>query len=218
MNRLDWMRTEATSNAHIRGVWTSYASVDIELWHADFRSLLDHISSVMCRLADRKGQVPPSFTRLHERAKKPAPDFVKKLGVDWVKLLQTARWYPRILWVRDELLHRGGQSLVFEKPSDGILFQVLAGSTFKMSITEPGLMFNPNVVYFERYAAYFVAHLLLFLEEFSLIAYRRLKIIPSVEGANIHFGFGTLMSWIDSTLRAIESVGVESNTSEVPPH
>jgi hypothetical protein len=57
MERLDWTRVQADTNEHIRSRWNSYASVDIEFWHVNFRALLDHVALVISELADAKRQV-----------------------------------------------------------------------------------------------------------------------------------------------------------------
>ena len=119
--RLAWMKDQAATDALLRDRWSSYASLDIEEWHTQFRSLLDYVAKVIWELAERKRQVSDSFTTLWERATGTTcdpQDFANKLGSDRLGLLRSARWYPQIILIRDETIHRGAQTIVFGKPSD----------------------------------------------------------------------------------------------------
>jgi hypothetical protein len=197
------MKEQAASDGILRDRWNSYASLDIEEWHTQFRSLLDYVAKVIRELAERKRQVSDSFTTLRERAAGTTgdpQDFARKLGDDWLGLLKSATWYPQIISIRDETVHRGAQTIVFGEPSEGILFQVLGNGGARLAQEEPNLMFNKNVVYFDRYAAYFMARLLTWLEQFASIAYSRMGMTESPGCLNRHFGFDVLVDWIDRVL------------------
>lgn len=202
--RLAWMKEQAASDALLRSRWSSYASLDIEEWHTQFRSLLDYVARVICELAERKREVSSrlSFTTLRNRATgtRGPQDFERKLGRDWFDLLKSATWYPQIISIRDETIHRGAQTMVFAEASDGILFQVLGDGGARLARQEPNLMFNNNVVYFDRYAAYFMAGLLTWLEAFASIAYNRMGMTESPGSLNRHFGFDVLVDWIDGLI------------------
>lgn len=214
LERLDWMRTQADQSEHIKSRWYSYASADIESWYFNFRSLLDQVASVIAELAARKKQVPKSFHTLYDRS---CPEklrtaegmrFAEKLGVDWLRLLQGATWFDQIVSVRDAILHFGGHTMVFEGPSKGILFQV-HGESYQNLVKNLPLMFNENVVFFDRYAAHLMSHVVIFLEDFAQVVYRRLlrSRNPEDTGRDYHPGWGTLRSWIDSTLAAVAPRG-----------
>lgn len=211
-DRLEWTNRRCRRDARVASVWTYYAEADIEYWHIQMRTLLDHLAKIISRLANRSRQVPDSFSRLYERVKNPEPkagaqDFGHKLGPDWLALMRSADWYPTLRHVREELVHWGGQTMVFLPPSDGILFQVHKGGSFKSAIDAEPLMLNQNVVFFDRYAAFFLSNVLLFLEDFAATAYARLGLEPRLNGMMRHFGFGTLMRWIDSTIEAATQQG-----------
>jgi hypothetical protein len=185
------------------------------------RTLLDHLAKVVSLLADRSNQVPDSFSRLHERVNSPRSEaevqkFAGKLGADWLALMRSATWYPTLRDVRNEVVHRGGQTMVFLPPSDGILFQVQQGVSFKSVIDVEPLMLDGNVVFFDRYAAFFLSNVLLFLEDFAVTAYARLGLEPHLNGMMRHFGFGTLIRWIDSTIGAAVREG-RGSTDGVKP-
>jgi hypothetical protein len=210
MERLDWMCREADRNEHIRSRWYYYASADIEFWHVNFRSLLDQVALVISELAEKRKQVPDdSFRKLYERSQPEElckPDgalFVQKLGSDWLALIQTATWFTDFVKVREQVVHYGGHTMVFEEPSKGILFQVY-GSSYRNLVRMAPLMFNQNVVYFEKYAAHLMSHLLVFLEQFASIVYARLDKFRNSDdtASNCGPGWATLKAWIDLTLNA----------------
>jgi hypothetical protein len=127
-------------------------------------------------------------------------EFEKKLGDDWLELVKSATWYPQIISIRNQTVHFGAQTVVFGEASDGILFQVVGNKRARLAREEPNLMFNNNVVHFDRYAAYFMAHLLIWLEEFAGVAYSRLGMMESPGSANRHFGFDVLVRWVDGLI------------------
>jgi len=205
-DRLKWMREQCASDERFASTWMFYASTDIEYWHVQMRSLLDHLAKVIRKLACRKGQVSDSFTRLYlcvcqAKSCAHAETLVEKLGLDWFGLLTSAGWFGLLREVRETVVHWGGDTMVFGRPDDGILFQVHKG-LYKNVIEGEPLMFNRNVVYFDRYAAVMLSHLLLFLEDFAATTYSRLDAEPYFNGMYVHFGLGTLMAWIDSTVLA----------------
>ena len=106
--------------------------------------------------------------------------------------------------------------MVFLPPSDGILFQVQKGASFKSVVDVEPLMLDGNVVFFDRYAAFFLSNALLFLEDLAVTAYARLGLEPHLNGMMRHFGFGTLMRWIDSTIRAAVREGRTSRDGAKP--
>jgi hypothetical protein len=208
MERLEWMRVRAQQDEHIRSHWSAYAGADIEYWHVNLRSLLDHVGMVISELADKKNQVSDmKFHRLYRQSRPNAAnidEFGKRIGPDWLALLQRVTWFELIVSVRNELLHYGGQTMVFESPSHGILFQI-HGSRYPFVVMhDPSLMYNKNVVYFDRYAAFLMSHVISFLEEFAAIVYKRTGIFHSPEGTvrACNIGYGVLHSWIESALTA----------------
>jgi hypothetical protein len=211
-DRLEWTSRRCRADQRVTSVWTYYAKADIEYWHIQMRTLLDHLANIISRLANRSRQVPFSFSKLYERvnglnSEAEEQEFAHKLGSEWLAVMRSANWYPTLRNVREELVHWGGQTMVFLPPSDGILFQVHKGGSFKSAIDAEPLMLDQNVVFFDRYAAFFLSNVLLFLEDFAATAYARLELEPSLNGMMRHFGFGTLMRWIDSTIEAAMQQG-----------
>jgi len=208
IQRLEWMRIAAGGDGHIASNWYNYASADIEYWHVSFRSLLDYVALVLLLLAGRKAE-KPSFHKLHGKCtsgdEKKVKSVTDEIGPDAVELLQSATWFNQILRVRTSIVHRGGHTLVFGGPSNGILFQVYGGFWQNLVAAEPW-MFNDNVAYFDRYAAHLMSHLIIFLERFASTVARRYGLFPLPErdARNCHDGFKVLRAWIDASLAADE--------------
>ena len=207
VGRLEWMQRLSESDPLAAERWGIYASADIVLWHVEFRSLLDHAGEVICDLADKRNQVEKSFTTLIKKARAgdQATDWQGKLGQEWYSLLKNVAWYSRMVSIRDDLVHFGAKTLVFCGPKDGILFQVLGADYRRLIQEDPTLMYNENVVYFDRYAAHLTAHLIVFLEKFASIAAKRMRLGEGPPGSIFHFGFETLMLWIESALAAAQA-------------
>lgn len=89
---------------------------------------------------------------------------------------------------------------MFGEPSGGILFQVRGKGGARLASEEPNLMFNENVVYFDRYAAYFTACLLSWLEQFGSVAHSRLGMMERPGSLMTHFGFEVLARWLDELI------------------
>jgi hypothetical protein len=219
-DRLEWAKEKCKGDPRLNSTWSYYASADIEYWHIKMRSLLDHIAKLISNLAERKNQVPDSFAALYKRATgteavpEKTQNFAHKLGPDWLELLRSATWFPALLDIRDEVVHWGGHTMVFLPPEEGIRFQVYRGFSHKNIIDLKPLMFNQNVVCFDRYAAHLLSHLLLFLEDFAIKAYARLGVEPMLNGMSRHFGLGTVIGWIDSTVIAVSRATVVPGESK----
>lgn len=220
MARLQWMAQQWSEGNHIDRMWTDYAGLDIEQWHVGFRSILDEVGLAIKVLADNKyGQPRESFNKIFKLVQKIQCDpaghrsEAERLGSDWIDLIKTATWFPVSRAVRNEVVHFGGQEMVIGNPGEGILFQVHTGGTGKNLIRLPSpFMLNANVVYFDRYAADLMAHLLSFLEDFALIAYKRTCKTPRARnGVTIYsLGFRTLIGWIDSTMAVLSAARDDS--------
>ena len=209
------MRDQADTIEHLRSQWYYYASADIEFWHVNFRSLLDQVALVISEEAGIKNEkLKKSFRKLYNKScptclhTPKGAAFGKQLGPEWLVLLQSATWLDQIVSVRDAIVHLGGHTMVFEDASNGILFQVY-GARYQNLVKNVPLMFNENVVLFDRYAAHLMSYLLIFLEDFARVVYGRVMMSrkPHDTARNCGPGWGTLRSWIDSTLAAVAPPG-----------
>lgn len=98
--------------------------------------------------------------------------------------------------VRDALIHSGAFTLVFGDPKDGILFQIHK-DPIRNLISHDILMFNENVAYFERYAAIYFSHLLVFLEQLAEVLKEKYKIKTVAKDASCNSpGFDIILDWM----------------------
>lgn len=201
-SRLAWEKTLWNENQLDIGDWMMYAVCDIDIFHVEIRSIFDYIAKVLVRVSDNPSQVPDEgFNDLRNWLTKSEVN-AQRLGSDLSSLVLSCDWFDQIKTVRDINIHQGGMTLVF--PEKGrILFQILKG--YKNLVFVPDIMYNENVVDFERYAGMYFGYLVSFLEEFASIIRNRLP-----EG-RFAFGVGnprkvygkrlpTVYIWIDNLL------------------
>lgn len=193
VERLEWSRQQCTENEHLKSRWFYYAKVDIEHFHTEVRSILDYAAELIA-VVSNAGQLPTSFRRLLERKAK----YEAKIAPDILALLGEVEWFWDVRTIRDNLVHHGALAIVFGDPETGILFQVFEPG-FKRLVNKPSLLYNANVVHFERYAALYFSWLITFLD--SLAA----TFVPGEKGAIrsrcYSPGFKVLHDWIaDYTL------------------
>ncbi len=196
LHRLSWLRTAPIDREFIDHMWLPYASVDIEHFHVELRSIMDYVGEIVAHVSNKQGQVPESFRKLfnwvsHKQGNR------KRLGEDLAAVVESAEWFPNFRGIRDALIHSGGFTLVFGTPKEGILFQVFKDMANNL-IEHKTLMFNENVVYFDRYAAIYLAHLFVFLEFLADTIYKRQNLNSIGHGASCNSpGFNIIVTWMN---------------------
>lgn len=176
--RLEWMRSlSARSQLHTES-WRSFSGLDIENLFVQVRSSMDHATElIQHHLPKGKGgQLPDSFNKLHGSIDK----YDSRLPEQLQKLIRSAKWFDQMRSIRDALVHQGGTPLVFGEPAESLQFQIY-GKSMNGYVFHPALMFNENVVYFERYTALLLANLLVFLNDLGLI-------LQSIESTSMKIG------------------------------
>jgi hypothetical protein len=184
-----------------KGLWRSFSSVDIENVFVQVRSLMDHVSDLIRDHVPKGDQLPHSFDKLRSSMDK----YRSRLSVQLQELVESALWFDHMRGIRNALVHEGGMSLVFGEPGESLHFQVY-GKNVKGYISHPALMFNENVVHFERYAALLLANLLGFLDNLGRIL-RSTDSAPGWVGRarNYSPGFAVLRAWMVQTRQFLES-------------
>ncbi|VVB50481.1 Uncharacterised protein [uncultured archaeon] len=172
LKRLEWMRQKTSEDEYLYQNWQSFASVDIEHFFVELRSIMDYIAEIIVCTAKHPEQLPkkdisksPSFEKIRNWASKNPENSTKLLGKEITEVIISSNWFPHIRLIRDGLVHEGGFALVFLEPKEGILFQVYKG--FRNIVNYKMIMYNDNIAYFDRFVAIYFSHLLLFLERFS---------------------------------------------------
>ena len=158
--RLEWLRNLAIKDESAAPLWREFASVDIEHFHVELRSILDYVANILGNLARKPKQVRSgSFRELYQWLDK-NPGNRASLGEEATELVSSASWYYELRDIRDAILHHGASTLVFGSPTDGVLFQVHSG--FQGRINIDTLMWNENVVDFQLYAGLYFADAVLY--------------------------------------------------------
>ena len=155
--------------------------MDVEAFHIYVRSIMDHADGLLVAFADKPGQVGKAsdwgsfHPRLNWLGKNPGN--AGRLGADLTALvLDTGPWFSDLCDVRDEIAHRGALTLAFGEPEDGILFQIHDARLRRLVSQNDLVMKDANVAYFDRYAALYLAHVLVFLEDLTDLIYSRLSL------------------------------------------
>lgn len=196
LHRLSWFQTAPIDKEFIDHMWLPYASIDIEHFHVEFRSIMDYVGEIVAHFSNKRGQSPESFRKLFNWVYGKQGNR-KRLGEDLAVVVESAEWFPDFRGIRDALIHSGGFTLVFGTPKDGILFQIYKDIASNL-IKHKSLMYNENVVYFERYAAIYLAHLFVFLEFLANTIYKRQKLKSMGSASCDSPGFHIIVAWMNS--------------------
>jgi hypothetical protein len=202
--KLEWIRLRAEIDDSLKAVWWQFATLDIEHFHIEYRSIFDYVAQIIREIANKPGQIPDSFRGLQEWLNK-NPGNRARLGEELANLVDSVDWFPDIQDLRDSMIHRGAFTLVFLDPEEGILFQSL-GNSLKPLIKNETVMDNENVVDFQLYCALYLCRLLLFLEELAKIIRSKLSIEKRSQQAKSYSpGFELLISWLDRLTEKIKA-------------
>jgi len=189
VERMDWLRNGVIEGHIEESRWRHYTQVDIGSFHVEIRSAMDHVAEIIADFSNLNGKLPTSFNRLQQRIDK----YSTKLDPEIVKLIKEASWFSDIRHVRDSLVHHGGDTLVFCGAKEGITFQIYNDFVHNQ-VNKSLFMYNQNVAYFEKYAALYFSHLLVFLNNLGNILLS--KIPKRTSGCRSYAqGFKTLHKW-----------------------
>lgn len=213
LDRLEWQRQLWKNDEISDGRWQSFTTADIDMFHVEFRSIFDYIAQLLQSISDTPGSVPTgvSFEKLTNWTNKSESN-VARIGKDISDLVQQAGWFKELKHVRDQVVHRGGETLVFfEKPR--ILFQV-HDIGLKGLIDFSEVAYNQNVIDFELYAAVFYGYLVTFLEDVATTVFKRLKLERPI-GSTRHFngGIKVAKSWLENAVERFAQLPIPHNES-----
>lgn len=195
LTKLEWMKECHRDDDLDDGLWMAYAATEIDFFHVRFRSMLDHLADLLGRCATKPATVPHTFNDLKKFLKNPAknPRF-GPLRNDVLALIDDAQWVEEMRDVRDDIVHRGADTLVFPDEDD-ILFQVHQRE--RRLVLLEGVMHNENLVDFRRYAALTLGLLMTWRERVAAVLRRGIALDgdPPSHGWNRHSGMGLLRDW-----------------------
>jgi len=201
-SRLDWQRELWKNNKLDVGKWMSYAACDIDIFHIEMRSIFDYVAKVIQRISNQPKQVPDEGFNVLKTWLANKKKNTERLGEDLAELVLSVNWFEDLKNIRDKTVHQGAMTLVFLE-KDKILFQIHKGIENLVNI--PEIMYNPNVVIFELYAAMYFGYLVAFLEDFASVIKEHLP------RGKFSFGAGNprkqyreipiIYSWIEELLK-----------------
>lgn len=202
-HRLDWMKTIASSDPIFHDLWRPYSSLDIEHLYVEFRSLCDHLASLIwCCFEEVPDNKAKSFYKLlvwlwknQIKCDKTLVSVVENAGLLKPENQLYRTWFGHMREIRDEINHRGANTFVFGTPNEGIIFQVLRDYLRQAIPALPHLKFNENVLFFDKYFALQMSNLLVFSEKLSEVIMKKLDI--SAKDASCS-GFNTIHLWISN--------------------
>lgn len=201
VSRLDWLRDMALGQTLHQNLWRLYSSVDIEAMMTQLRSIMDYSAEVIDSFAPKPNQLPMSFRKLRESLS----EYTSRLPAGVEAIVREAAWFDTVRDVRDALVHRGAEQLVFCSASEGILFQVHIGVGDGL-VKHPHLMYNDNVVDFSRFAAWTFSCLLYYLDELGRALQYKFE-PPASTGLSSSYcpGFTVLRDWMRALFTHLHS-------------
>jgi hypothetical protein len=212
IHRLNWYREASIKQVLLETTWEYYAIIDIEYFHIKLRSIMDYIAEIVHNATNNPGQIPGhkdyySFEELFNWILN-NPDQIESIGEDLARLVETSIWIHDLRAVRNSFVHSGGFTMAFKSPVDGILFQVYKDyfDPFEFeSISGDLLMFNPNSIYFERYAAIFLSYIFVFLDRLAILIYKKYQLKNNVKGTIWRSpGFSIIVDWMEQLKEVLE--------------
>jgi hypothetical protein len=191
-DRLEWIRHKAVDGQLHESHWSAYASADVEAIFVQLRSILDYSTAILDGFAPKRGQLPSSFRKLLDGLDR----YRDRLPDGAASLLDEAYWFSSLRSARDAIVHEGGKVVVFCGPRDGILFQVYEQRHNAIIHLNP-LMYNENVVHFDRFIAWQFSHILSYLDAIGRLFIDRAPRDPSIGPVSSYsLGFSLLKKWI----------------------
>jgi hypothetical protein len=198
--KLDWLRERRDANELDPMVWMLFAANDVNSFLMNVRSLFDHVAKVI-RLVSG-GQTPQSFGDLRKWVAKDT--HAHALEPRLVQLVAGCDWFEDLRRVRDDLMHRAAETVVFpEVPYIGV--QITKGVTDRL-ITEPELLDpqNSNVAIFERFSVASLARIHVLLEDVAHVAQDLWAVPDHADGARSgHLGLAVVARWCDDFKAAL---------------
>lgn len=166
--QIQWMKETFKKTSDSRILWNLFAALAIKDFHTDISSTMDSIAPVVIRtkgdIKQKDKKKLPGFPDIQSGTKR---TYREKIPRDiLVTIDSTDRWWPTVKDIRDLLVHREHNKIIFGQPTDGILFQIYE------SLDNPKILETPflskvgkNIVDFELYSAFVMGELLVLLDE-----------------------------------------------------
>jgi hypothetical protein len=185
LERLEWADGIAATDSLEEGLWNRYCSLDIEHFHIEIRSILDYAATCISAVARSRGTAPPDSMSKLLNWLQTNPGNVKRLGADLAVLVPSLPAFVEIRDVRDGTVHRGALTMLYGKPSAGLIFQVHQRFT---AMLKPRFgVVDDGLINFRRYDSQLFAEVLLFLDGLMPLLWDRIPVK--------HVGLGDAVFW-----------------------
>jgi hypothetical protein len=197
IQRSAWQKWLVTSGNLPDDVVVNYIACDIDLFHVQYRSLLDRLAKIVGLLSGRPHVVPDSFRKLKEWLRKPGNS--QRIDGQLAQFISSCHWFDGLREIRDSIVHRYGRTTVSLK-GDKIFFQVRG---LKNDVPLPKAVFNDDLVDFELYSGLMMGYLFGYLENLAAITREKLKLKEyDVEPRNFHGGLRFIRHRIQSLVES----------------
>lgn len=202
--RIEWTRQYAVEHPDFLDAWRAFVSVDIGQFHVEYRSIFDYAASTLRLTAKSPNSVPQKYGKLYEWTKKGLENNrIGQLGRSAANLILSSSWFMDFRDIRDAMVHRGANTFVFGVPEDGTLFQIFDPDYSSKRVQGNIFLVNENVADFELYSAFWLTHLLLFLEDFATIISESLG-LELFPGSKLYSrGLNVTRHWMDKLAEKI---------------
>ena len=200
--KLSWMLERRDSGELDPYMWMFFATSDISSYLTNARSLFDHLAHAIDRTSTKPGTAPHSFHDLRTWVAKAPDRAALTLGASIVEAVSAADWFDDLRDIRDELVHRDAETLVFPR-TRRIAIAVSRGATDL--ITEDALYGSEDLVEFERLAAATAARIHVLLETVAVSIADRHGLLDGKDlgGRNQHSGLAVIRHWTAEMLDAL---------------
>ena len=175
---INWLRrTLATASGDAAAPWFTLAGLAIRDFHGDVSSCMDAVAVVLLascdRLTDEDREWLPAYSTVQTEGRNRS-----RLHLHANDIVDgTERWWPAVKAVRDTLVHREQNAIVYGGPRDGVFFQVYDASRRPL-IADPAFMLpsSTDVVDFHSYGGFILAEVLLLLDDPCPIVSEKAKV------------------------------------------
>lgn len=207
IERIEWVKLEAINGKITDDKWREYTRLDVEHFHTELRSLMDYVNEIISYFSKMQGQWPGSFNRMTQRI----DNFRRKMHPEVYEEIIGTHWFHDIRYVRDSLIHYGGNSLIFGKPDEGVLFQIYDSKNSNL-INKNFILYNENVAYFEKYAVLYLSKVLVFLDNLGGFYLNLLGIEMKLGGVRSYAsGYVVTHSWLSVLKNELKEMITKQN-------
>ena len=176
--------------------WNIFSQSDIRAFHMEYRSLLDYVGLFIKHIIPSENKPKDSFHALFNNAKKYQDKGI--IDKSLYDLIISCEWFNDFKSVRDKIVHNGARVMTFiQNKNQPIMCSIL--DNYLLSIIDKDFFINNNKVFnFERYVAYHMVKLYVFLDDIANWANNTLMLNPQNTNAiqRHHPGLPVLKKWI----------------------